>query len=131
MHLAWEGYRDLASATSKIASGCDVDVEDNASYSSEGSKRKQPESVVTLQQGSVAKKGRGGLTAIELPVAGWIRGEAEITASGDRAVEEAGCVPPPVAAHGDREEGGEDRPPDIAALGELAADANGSGKRKR
>ncbi len=36
----------------------------------------------------------------------------KITASGEPAVEEAGCVPPPVAAHGDREKGGEDRPLD-------------------
>ncbi len=46
VHLAWDAYRDLAGALAEMAE-C-VEVEDDLSCSSGGSKRRQSESVVTL-----------------------------------------------------------------------------------
>jgi hypothetical protein len=54
VHLAWEAYRDLAAAIAEMAESGDAD--DNLSYSSERSKRKHPDSVVTLPRSPHPKR---------------------------------------------------------------------------
>jgi hypothetical protein len=54
VHLSPDGYRDLAYAISEVAAGCDIESygkseDGTASCSSETSKRKQPDSVVTFR----------------------------------------------------------------------------------
>jgi hypothetical protein len=73
VHLAWEAYRDLAAAFTEMAESRDAD--DDMSCSSEGSKRKHPESVVPLPGAPFHKRGRG---IAKPPVAGWLCGMADI-----------------------------------------------------
>jgi hypothetical protein len=79
VHLSRDAYRDVAAAITEIASGCGmVDVDDSASNSTDSTKRKQPDSVITLPRGPPIKRGRGSV----LPAVGWLRGEAETSGSG-------------------------------------------------
>jgi hypothetical protein len=73
VHLSREVYMDEASAIVEAVTGCGgVNVGDSASNGSDSSKRKHPDSVVTLP---LSKRGRG--SGSRPPVARWLRGEAE------------------------------------------------------
>jgi hypothetical protein len=79
VHLLRDAYKDVAAAITEIASGCGtVDIDDSASNSTDSTKRKQPDSVITLPRGPPSKRGRESV----LPAAGWLRGEAETGGSG-------------------------------------------------
>jgi hypothetical protein len=67
----------MASAISEMVSSCKEADEDTVSYSSEGSKHKQLESVVNVPPEPAAKKWPAGRTTPESQVAGLIRGEAD------------------------------------------------------
>jgi hypothetical protein len=60
VHLSPDGYRDLACAISEVAAGSDIESYDksqdgSAGCSSDTSKRKQPDSVVTLRLSSLSE----------------------------------------------------------------------------
>jgi hypothetical protein len=80
VHLSPDGYRDLACAIIELAAGCDNDSYDNSedgtdSCSTGASKRKHPDSVVTMPQ-PVSKHSRGA-GSVAAPVAGWLMGKPE------------------------------------------------------
>jgi hypothetical protein len=89
VHLSPGGYQDLAWT---IGEAADSELStDGMSSVSEGSKRKRPESVVTLPPAPRAKKGRGGINTPG--TAGWLRGVAD-TDTGHR-VTSSGFFPFP------------------------------------
>jgi hypothetical protein len=72
VHLAWEGYRDLAATIGEVAES--EDVANSLSCSSEGSKRNHPDSIVTLPHASLPKRERSSNTP---PITGWLHRVAE------------------------------------------------------
>jgi hypothetical protein len=73
VHLSREGYQDLAWAIREAADS--EFVTNDMSCSSDGSKRKRSDSIVTLPRTPLPKRGRGGGTP---SVAGWLRGVADL-----------------------------------------------------
>jgi hypothetical protein len=79
VHLSPDGYRDLACAIMELVTGSDNDSYDDsedgtASCSTGASKRKHPDSVVTMPHPVKHSRGKGSEAA---PVAGWLMGKPE------------------------------------------------------
>jgi hypothetical protein len=87
VHLSSGGYQDLAWAIGDAADS-ELSTEGMSSVS-EGSKRKRPDSVVTLPPAPRVKKGRGGINAPG--TAGWLCGVADT----DHRVASSGFSPFP------------------------------------
>ncbi len=84
VHLTGDGYRDLAGVIVEMAAGGGADYgdsreEDAASCGADASKRRQPDSVVTLPPAPPPKRGR---SSTALMVAGWLTGRPDISLAG-------------------------------------------------